>query len=132
LYQIELPVSWGYTQSESDDNTTFIDTHTAPDGHALISNISYDDGRTVSKADAGQFALELLRNFYTKGVNDIKITHDQVQSDGSERLDWYSKSGNYYGSSFFETRGTTFMLFTTIYDEGFDFYEGPLQNTISS
>jgi hypothetical protein len=52
-------------------------------------------------------------------VEDIVITDDQVQSDGSERLNWYSESLGVDGTSFFETRGTTFLLLTWVVNSEF-------------
>ena len=49
------------------------------------------------------------------------MTDDVVQADGSERLDWYSPSGGVTGESFFETRGTTFLLLTWVADD--DYYD---------
>ncbi len=115
LFSIKVPTAWRYEQSSSD--TTVVDTFYSPDEHAIVQNIAYDDGTAVTKSDAGAFALALLRNFYAE---DIKITGDKVQPDGSERLTWYSPSGEYSGVSFFESRGTTFLLFTVMYDDAYE------------
>ncbi|MBK6792037.1 MAG: hypothetical protein IPG80_05725 [Anaerolineales bacterium] len=60
----------------------------------------------------------MINNFYsaTGAVGDIRISSDQIMNDGSERLEWVSKSGGYSGVSFFETRGddnSTFMMLTS-------------------
>jgi hypothetical protein len=56
-----------------------------------------------------------------------------VQPDGSERLIWSSPSGDYSGTSFLETRGTTFLLFTTMYDNPYeDYYLETLNYTIGT
>jgi hypothetical protein len=128
LFEIKVPVTWRYTTDLSD--TAVIDTFFAPDEHALIQNIAFDDGTEVSKNDAGQFALNLLNNLYS---DNITITDDTVQSDGSERLTWFDGDGGYSGISFFETRGTTFLLFTVLWDDPFeDIYFDALDFTISS
>ncbi|MEW6716018.1 MAG: hypothetical protein AB1345_00715 [Chloroflexota bacterium] len=115
LFTIEVPNSWWYEQSVGE--YTVVDTFYSPDEHAVIQNIAYDDGNPITKTEAGQFALDLLRNFY---ASDITITDDTIQPDGSERLTWYSPGGNYSGVSFFESRGTTFLLFTAMYDNPFE------------
>ena len=64
----------------------------------------------------GKEALCLLNQFYsnTGKEGDIRVTGDSIQKDGSERLTWNSKGGNYSGVSFFEVRNsTTFLMFTT-------------------
>ena len=115
LFYIGVPESWYYEFTYED--IVAVDTFYSPDDHAIIENIVYDDGEEVSKSDAGAFALDLLKEFYAE---DIRITDDQVQPDGSERLIWNSPSGDYTGWSFFETRGTTFLLFTLMYDNDYE------------
>lgn len=130
LYKISIPRPWVHTTEE--DTNLYIDTFLSPDGYGLIENMAYDDGSTITKGDAGKIALYLLNNYYTSGAGDIKVTGDKVQSDGSERLDWTSRSGGYHGQSFFETRGTTFLMFSTIYSEGYEFYREPFEMIIQS
>lgn len=128
LFVIEVPTAWEYELTTGE--FTVVDTFYAPDDHAVIQNITYDDGEPVSKSEAGAFALELLRTFYAE---DIEITDDEVQPDGSERLIWHSPSGEYTGITFFESRGTPFLLFTSIYDNAFeDVYFDVLDYTIGS
>jgi hypothetical protein len=128
LFTIEVPIAWSYVRDEGAN--VIVDTFYAPDDHAVIQNVSYDDGTAVSKAMAGAFALELLKTYY---ASDIRITDDRVQTDGSERLTWHSRNGDYSGVSFFETRGTTFLLFTTMYDNPYEaIYLDVLNFTIGS
>jgi len=128
LFTIEVPTSWRF-ETTSDD-VSVVDTFYSPDEHAVIQNIAYDDGDEVTKSFAGAFALELLKNFYAQ---DIRVTDDQVQEDGSERLIWNSPGGDYSGISFFESRGTTFLLFTVMYDNPFeDLYYDVLDYTVST
>ena len=128
LFTIEVPTPWRYEQTEGE--SAIVDTFYAPDEHAVIQNIAYDEGQEISRSEAGAFALELLRSYY---ADDIQILDDQVQPDGSERLIWTSPSGDYSGTSFLETRGTTFLLFTTMYDNPFeDVYLETLNYTIDT
>jgi pimeloyl-ACP methyl ester carboxylesterase len=118
LYQIDVPISWHVQYDEAD--TAQIDTLFSPDEHAVLQNIAYDDGHIVSKSESGQMALNLLNAYYAQ---DIIITEDVVMTDGSERLTWYSPGSAYQGQSFFETRGTTFLLLTMMFDDPYaDFY----------
>jgi hypothetical protein len=120
LFEIYVPYGWTY-ETETGANSV-VDTFTSPDRATFIENITYDDGEPVSKSQAGEFARLLLAEYYE--VNDIRITGDVVQPDGSERLTWHSRSGGFEGVSFFETRGTTFLLLTWIVDtESFDLYQ---------
>jgi hypothetical protein len=131
LFTMEVPMAFEYTHDEDrGDAIVIVDTFTAPDGHALIENVAYDDGEPITKSLAGAFALELLRTYY---ATDIKITDDQVQADGSERLIWNSPSGGYAGISFFESRGTTFLLLSLVYDNAYeDVYYDVLDGTLAS
>lgn len=136
-YQIDVPSDWKHEQSEdTTNNYYYIDTFTSPDENALIENIAYDDGTAFPGGQNGQFALQILHEFYsdTGKEGDIKITDDAVQKDGSERLTWNSKGGGYTGISFFEVRNrTTFLMFTVEYvNEYEDQYLDLLNNVISS
>ncbi len=128
LFTFQVPSSWRYERNESE--TVVIDTFYAPDNHAVIQNIGYDDGTQISKSQAGAFALTLLKEAY---ADDITITDDQVQPDGSERLTWNSPGGDFSGISFFESRGTTFLIFTVMWDNPFaDIYVDVLDYTVST
>jgi hypothetical protein len=119
LFTFNVPYPWNYIHDTGENSIT--DRFESPDGQSFVENITYDDGTTVSKSESGAFTRVLLKEYY--GVNDIKVTDDQVQSDGSERLDWYSPAGGLDGVSFFETRGTTFLLLTWIVNtESYDLY----------
>lgn len=129
LFTIEVPTPWRYEQTEG-EGFAIVDTFYSPDEHAVIQNIAYDEGEEITRSEAGAFALELLRSYYAE---DVQILDDQIQPDGSERLIWNAPSGDYRGTSFLETRGTTFLLFTTMYDEPYeDVYLETLNYTINS
>lgn len=128
FFTIDVPTPWRYEVSEAE--FVVVDTFYSPDEHAVIQNITHDDGQPISRSEAGAFALELLRTYYAQ---DVTIIDDQVQPDGSERLTWRSASGDYSGISFFETRGTAFLLFTVMYDNPYeDVYFDTLDYTIGS
>lgn len=118
LCQFDVPYGWAWNRDDKTYKNTLNDKFTSPDQRSYIDSTVYDDGTAVSKSDSGAFALSLLKQFY---ANDVKITDDKVQSDGSERLDWNSASGGYEGESFFETRGTTFLMWTWVVST--DYYD---------
>jgi len=111
LFQMEAPIAWYYSYDQG--NNAVLERFDEPNGLAFIESLAYDDGTPISKSLAGSFALQLLHDYY---ANDIKVTDDQAQPDGSERLIWYSKSLNTKGITFFEARGTTFLLLTLVAD----------------
>ena len=120
LYEFKVP--YGFKHDTSTDTNTSIETFTAPDQLSYIENIEYDNGTAITKSDAGAFALTLLKQYYK--VTDLKVTNDAPQSDGSERLTWNSASKGIDGESFFESRGTTFLLLTWVVDSNqYDFFK---------
>src|SRR5690606_7523860 len=128
LFEIEVPTAWQYERTE--DGTTIIDTFYAPDGHAVIQNITFDEGTELSRTQAAQLGREWLKDAYAQ---DMRFLDDRVQPDGSERLTWTSAASDMSGISFLEARGTTFLLFTAMYDNEFeDVYLETLEYTISS
>ena len=137
FYQIEVPGDWKYNQTkDSQNNYYYIDTFTSPDGNAVIENIAYDDGTAFAGSDEGKFGLYLLNTFYSKTgkEGDIRITEEKSQSDGSDRLTWYSKAGGYTGLSFLEIRNrTTFLMFTANWANDYkDQYVDILNKAIAS
>jgi len=128
LFSIDVPLPWAYVAEEEEN--VLVDTFYSPDEHGIIQNITYDDGTEISRSDAGAFALGLLKDVY---ASDIQVSDDQVQPDGSERLIWNSPGGAFSGTSFLETRGTTFLLFSVLYDDAYeDVYLDTLNYTIES
>lgn len=122
--QLDLPGDWEYSQTVDDeDNFWYWDVFTSPDGHARIESIVYDDGEPFVGTQSGKTALLWLHQNYsaTGEEGDIRISDDSIQKDGSERLTWESKSGDYSGISFFEIRKPTAMLmFTVVWDNDFE------------
>jgi len=121
LCEFSAPYGWSYGHDDTTYTSTTNDKFMSPDGLSYIDNTIYDDGTAISKSVAGKFALSLLQEFYAK---DISVTGDKVQSDGSERLDWVSSSGGFEGETFFETRGTTFLMWTWVVNSAdYDTYD---------
>lgn len=114
LYQIQVPSDWVYQQASGDNY--YIDQFKSPDGLALVENIVYNDGEQFVGSQHGKFALDLLNRFYsnTGQTGDIRVTGDQIQPDGSERLEWTSKAGGYSGFSYFEVRKPELLYFLMI------------------
>jgi len=133
-YSIDVPGEWNHTTGT--DTNTYWDRFTAPDKHAFIENIAYDDGTPWTGGSNGRGALYLLNHAYssTGKEGDIRVSNDSIQKDGSERLTWTSKGGNYSGVSFFEVRNrTTFLMFTVWWDNDFEStYRDVLDSVVSS
>ena len=133
-YAIDLPADW--THETGTETNAYWDRFEAPDHHAFIENVAYDDGTPWTGASNGRGALALLNSTYssTGKEGDIRVTADSIQNDGSERLTWTSKGGGYSGVSFFEVRNkTTFLMFTVWWDNPYeDTYRQMLDDVIAS
>ncbi len=137
LYVIDLPGDWDHTQDvDTENNYWYWDVFTAPDQHARVENVVYDDGTAWTGSQNGKQALYLLNKFYsnTGAEGDIRISGDSIQKDGSERLTWSSRGGGYSGVSFFEVRNrTAFLMFTSWWDDDYAAqYETALDEIVSS
>lgn len=132
LYTIQVPSDWTYNQVTGDNY--YIDQFKSPDELALVENIVYNDGEQFVGSQHGKFALDLLNRFYsnTGAVGDIRVTGDQIQPDGSERLEWTSKSGGYSGFSYFEVRKPALLNFLMITIEWSNSAEGQYLETLSA
>jgi hypothetical protein len=136
-FEIDLPAEWTYTQDiDTENNYWYWDVFTAPDGHAKLENIVYDDGTAWTGSQNGKQALYLLNKFYsnTGAEGDIRISKDSIQNDGSERLSWSSRGGGYSGVSFFEVRNrTAFLMLTAWWDNEYaNKYQDVLDEIVSS
>lgn len=133
-FQIDVPADWNYSHEIGD--YYYIDQFKSPDEQALVENLVYDEGNAFTGNVNGKFALALLHTFYsnTGKEGDIRITDDNIQPDGSERLIWESRSGGYSGISYFEVRNkTTFLMFTVEWiNSAEDLYFDTLNSVIES
>lgn len=133
-FQIDVPADWNYSHEIGD--YYYIDQFKSPDEQALVENLVYDEGTAFTGGVNGKFALALLHNFYsnTGKEGDIRITDDNLQPDGSERLMWESRGGGYSGISYFEVRNkTTFLMFTVEWiNSAEDLYFDTLNSVIES
>jgi hypothetical protein len=121
----DLPGDWTHDNIKSDDGFYYVDKFAAPDSTAKMDSLVYNDGIVFSGKDNGKWALGFLNSDYsnTGKVGDIRISSDQIMKDGSDRLEWVSKSGGYSGVSYFEVRGTdhkTFLMLTAWWVDGVD------------
>ncbi len=134
FYQIDVPGDWKH-KAESGTHY-YIDQFKSPDGNALVENIAYNDGTPFTGSQNGQFALQLLHQFYssTGKEGDIHVSSDTIQKDGSERLVWTSSGGGYSGFSFFEIRDKlNFLMFTVEWSNDYkDTYLDTLNAVIAS
>lgn len=134
FYQIDVPGDWKYTASSG--THYYVDQFKAPDGNALVENITYNDDTPFSGSQNGQFALQLLHQFYsvTKKEGDIRVSDDSIMKDGSERLTWTSKGGGYSGLSYFEVRDRlNFLMFTVEWSNNYkDTYLDTLNQVVAS
>jgi hypothetical protein len=111
LFILNVPSNWMYQYFIGEN--TIQNTFVSPDNHARIQNITYDDGSFVSPGQTDLIALELLQEIYAK---DVRISEARTQPDLSIRWTWASKTGNIEGTTFYETRGTSFLMLSLLSD----------------
>ncbi len=137
-FQIDIPSNWTHKSKSAEDH--YWDTFTSPDGGAVVENYTYlkatsAGGTPWTDAEMKKYALEVLDQYYsnTGKPGDIEVTEVKPQSDGSVRLAWDSKGGGYSGLSYYELRGTKFLLFTVDWGNGYkDQYIDTLNKVIES
>jgi hypothetical protein len=128
---VEIPGAW--THETKEDGNVFADNFYPEEGGAYVQNMIYDDGTTWNQSMAGQVALIVLNQAYTDGAGDIKISKDEPQSDGSERLTWTSKAGNYSGVTVFKASGKKLILFSVLYNnDAKDYYEDQVNHVLET
>jgi len=110
LFSIFVPIHWTHTSENGD--VYHIDTFQSPVTNAAIQNITYDDGKNVTRGVADTIALDFLKEIYAK---DVFISKASVQSDNSTLSIWRSLSGSFQRTTFYGTRGTTFLILTIMY-----------------
>jgi hypothetical protein len=117
-FEFSVPTSWAHTVEEDGDK--ILDRFAAPDDASYVENITYEVGELVEGDAAAELARELLLEHY--GLEDLEITDQADQEDGSVRLSWFSAEQGIDGESFYETRDdTAFLLLTWIVDsDSFD------------
>ncbi|HNE05417.1 MAG TPA: hypothetical protein PLT08_12905 [Anaerolineales bacterium] len=133
LWAFDLPGDWQHEYKDLGDTlytdaTAYLDTFTSPDGSAYIDSLVMfaNEGVTVNNSTSQAVALDLLNTYYSstgKNNGDIRIKSDQIMQDGSERFEWVSKGGNYFGTTFFEVRGSdkrTWLMWTLVADNNAD------------
>lgn len=106
VFALNVPYGWAHT-TDSDDVAT-LDSFNSPDDATSIETIIYDDGVEISQSLAGEFALTLLKEFYD--FSDVRVSADETLNDGREKLAWSSAASGVEGISYFESRGTTFIM----------------------
>jgi len=128
LFSMQVPIQWIHTSEKG--NVYQIDTFFSPDSKAAIQNIAYDDGKIITRGTADNIALDFLKEIYTK---DVLISESRTQSDNSIRWVWKSISGDFQGTTFYETRGTSFLMLTVmVANDQKETYTSPLDVAISS
>lgn len=109
VFSIKIPTSWQYSREEF---TNFaIDRFYSPDGAAWIENLTYDDGNVIKPDQAFNVTANLVWELFAK---DLRISDIETQPDGSTRWIWRSEKNKIQGTTFYELKGTKFLLLSLI------------------
>ena len=125
LFMLDVPTNWTYQKNSI--NNEIQDTFISPDAHARIINMAYDDSNLITRSHADRIALELLKEIYAK---DVRISESSTQPDLSIRWSWTSKISGIEGTTFYETRGTSFLMLTFFCDIEYKEIFNPLFNRL--
>lgn len=109
-FSILTPPYWEYNKTET--QTAIVETYTSPDETGIIQLLIFDDGKPVSRRAAGELALTLLRENYTRG---IIILEDRVLQDRREMLVWTSQDKTYEGKTSFDIHQTGIIMLTLMW-----------------
>lgn len=108
-FSLKMPTSWQYAREEFTNFT--IDRFISPDGAAWIENLTYDDGNVIKPNQAFTITVNLVWELFAK---DLRISEIKTQPDGSTRWVWRSDKNNLQGTTFYEIRGTKFLMLSLI------------------
>jgi hypothetical protein len=125
LFILNVPSNWMYQIFKGEN--TIQDTFVSPDNHAKIQTITYNDGNTIPHGQTDLIALDLLKEIYAQ---DVRISETRTQPDLSIRWTWASKTGNIEGITFYEIRGTSFLMLTLLSETEYKKLFDPLFNLI--
>lgn len=109
LFQLQVPAAWSYRKGVRDSVTAHLIT--SPNRNNRIQLILFDEGLPLTRQEAGNLALELVRSLNSGAV---QISAAIVRSDGVEYLLWSRVEDGSRGQSFFTVRGTTFLMLTIL------------------
>lgn len=103
-FSLDVPLGWKMSVENPVPNITHIQFD-SPDHNANFERVFWDYGQEVRLKVAAQYALELIKEQYTKDADDLKITSEIILESGKkERITWVSRFGGYSGVMFFEIR----------------------------
>lgn len=109
VFSLKMPTAWRYSREEF---TNFaIDRFYSPDGAAWIENLTYDDGNVIKPSQAFTITANLVWELFAK---DLRISEMKPQPDGSTRWVWRSDRNKIQGTTFYELRGTKFLMLSLI------------------
>ena len=109
VFTLKIPTSWRYNREEFANFA--IDRFYSPDGLAWIENLTYDDGNVIKPNQAFTITANLVWELFAK---DLRISEMKPQPDGSTRWVWRSDRNNIQGTTFYELRGTKFLMLSLI------------------
>ncbi len=109
VFSLKVPTSWRYSREEF---TNFaIDRFYSPDGAAWIENLTYDDGNVIKPNQAFKITANLVWDLFAK---DLQTFEMKPQPDGSTMWVWKSEKNKIQGTTFYELRGTKFLMLSLI------------------
>lgn len=110
LYTLNAPTSWVYDFSQ--DTGVRVDRFTAPDGRASAQILVFSADRQVDAAGLASLALGLIKQHIAE---DIQLTANDIEADGSLQLSWESPGSHRVGTTSADIRENKVILFSSLY-----------------
>jgi len=129
IFSLQVPTSWSKFADASLDRTV-VEGFTSPDGRAGVQVALFAKGSHISQETKGVKTLEIMHELYGW---DVRVQTDKVLSDGREWLTWYGDRKGIYGSTYFDSSGTSLYIFSVIWEDATkDLYMPVLDEIVAS
>ena len=121
LFSLSVSALW--TKNDSNKDGLNIGYY-PPDGNAVITLYKADLGKTVTRALADSYVLNLLKSAY----RDMIVSKTEVLKNGSIQKTWAPKAGGFQAVIIYKWSGTTLFMLSWLVDTGFENIYGPVFN----
>lgn len=129
IFHIDVPTSWSKFVDASMDRTV-VEGYLSPDQRASVQVAIFTKGSNISVDTKATKTREIMHDLYGW---DMRITVDKSQSDGRERLEWYSDMKGIYGVTYFDTLNDSLYLLSIVWeDSAKELYTSVLQEIADS
>ena len=117
FFTLEVPNGWSYVEDTDVIDSAFVETYTAPDGHAFVQIVTNEVSPNMNHVIKGEVTMDYMRRMYG---DDLRVLEDVTLKDGRERLTWSNEHKRTSGTTFFDTMKNQLFFYTTSFDDTYD------------